>query len=505
MAKGIVFRGRHSSDLSLIVNKVHRSLLPPLSDKTITIPNRPGGYFFGNEQGVRLFKVDFTVSTHSVDDLWTKIHELNSWLQSDEEEELIFDQEPYISYFAVVVGTTDLESIGSSGMFSVTFLCPDPFGYGPEVDTPLWTTSPKTLNVGGAQQTYPVIKATFTAPSTFLAVATKEEFIHIGRSPIDTTVVPVNAKVINDTMSSTAAWTPHTLVDGGSVSGTFHSNGYSFQAQDYGTGSAWHGPALKKMIATPIQDFMLDAIVGLSANGQKQIGRVEIYLLDVNSAVIGKLAIRDSGGYERSFVEARAGGNSGGHYFMNYEGVYSTQKKKVAVTKKVKGKNVTTYTYVTEQYGTFRDFMGLLRIRRTGNKWYAYVEKRDPKTGKAIVTKSFSFIDSGNKYSQKIAGVAVHVGQYATHPFMSPTYISHLTLTNLKTVSTGETLEIFDAGDEVIIDHEIGAVFLNGTPYMEDLDIASDFFPIQGGTSQEISFEPDDKCNIIVSHRPRYL
>jgi predicted phage tail component-like protein len=504
--QGFVFRGKHSSEYGIIVNKVHPSLIAPLTPKLVSVPSRAGAHYFGKEMGVREFRVDITIVGTSQSDLFTKARDIAQWLYNDENEEseLIFDQEPDKSYFAFLSGDTNLESLVTIGQTTLQFICPDPYAYGPEVETPAYTYSPMFLTVGGKEPTYPIYHVKFIYPSSYFAITNKENYIHIGRHSIDLTV-KANQKMINDGMSTTATWTPHATVDGGSVTGSFYSNGYSFQVQTYGTGSAWHGPCLKKMIQDPIQDFTCEAIIGMYAKEQKQLGRVEIYLLDVNSNVIGKMALADPSGYEVSRFEARAGALSGGKYFAVYEGKIEKKKKKVPVTKKVKGKNVTSYQWITEEYSTFRDFFGLIKIARRGNKWSAYIEKRDPKSGKAIASKSFYFTDKNNQYMQRVAGVAVHIGQYGNNPFMSPAYISHITLTNLVAIGSDEALEIFDAGDELIIDTEEGAVYLNGSPFMEHLNIGSDFFPLIPNVENELRYEPDEACEVTVSYRPRYL
>jgi hypothetical protein len=131
--------------------------------------------------------------------------------------------------------------------------------------------------------------------------------------------------------------------------------------------------------------------------------------------------------------------------------------------------------------------------------------KKDPKTGKALWSYSWKFTDRDRKFMDKIAGVAVHIGAYGDTAPMSPAWISHVTLTRIKGVKDHQVKQIFDEGDELHINTEDGSVLLNGRPYLEDLDISSTFFALEGGASQEIGFAPDQKCDVIMSYRPKFL
>jgi len=511
--QGFVYRGQHSSAYGVILNKITRSIMAPLTPKLINVPSMQGAHFFGREMGPREFKLDITIVGTSQSDMLNKARAVARWLlenddldsDGEEENELIFDVEPDKSYFGFLSGDTNLDHLVTMGTTQLTFICPDPYAYGPEVESPKLTTSPASLVIGGKEKTFPVYDVTFTADSTYFALATKKQHVFVGSNAADQLIVEKNEKVINDQMSAVTPWEGHSYVDGGVSTGTMYSTGQSFRASSYGSGSEWHGPAMRKMYPTPLQDFQLDTVVGLYATDQKQIGRVEVYLLDANGNEFGKVALVDTSGYEVSTFEARIGTRATGKYLAKYTGSVSKKTKKVKATKKVKGKKVTYYKYIPEQYGSYRDFYGLLQIKRVGKKITARIERRDPNTGKTSLIKNFSFTDSGNDFQRQIAGVAVHVGQYKTNPAMSTAYCAYVSLTNLKNVTKNTNQVIFEAGDELKIDTEEGAVYLNGSPFMDYLSLSSEFFSLNGGRSHPITFEPDNKTDVIVSHRPRYL
>jgi predicted phage tail component-like protein len=368
--QGFVFRGKHSSEYGIVLNKYNRSILAPLNERTVQVPNRPGAHFFGKQMNMREFKLEVTITGGSEADLNAKIRDIAKWISGDEEEEIVFDKEPDVSYFGYFTGSTDLQELATIGQTTLTFQCPDPYAYGPEFETPLFHTSPITATTLGREDTHPSFKVKFHAPSTFFTVGTKWESIFIGESQGEKSLVLVDPKLIDDNMSSTASWTEQSVTDGApnpASTGSFYSNGYTFQVQDYGTGSGWHGPALKKMASEPVQDFSLKMHCGLYAGAQGNKGRIEAYLLDANGVIIGKIAIKDVSGYEISTFEARAGTLANGKYFSQFSGDVRKESKKVKVQNKVKGKDVTTYATVKEEYGGLRDWAGDLIIERVGN------------------------------------------------------------------------------------------------------------------------------------------
>lgn len=503
--KGFTFKGRHTSEFGLIVNSVQRSLLPPLEAKTIKIPNRAGEYFFGTEKGMRTFDVVMAMPIKSSSAVWELVRDINAWLYSDEEEELIFDQEPTKSYYAFVSGESPLDKQYAYGAFSIKFVCPDPYAYGPDVESGVITASPTDVTIDGYEPTFPVITATFNQPSTFFTVATKDNHVHVGNpTGVDEVSVPKEVRKLYDDMSAVAPWVTHDWVDGGTVTGSFISDNYALKASSYGTGATWHGPCAKRMINDPIQNFKMEATVEFTSAGQKEVGRVEIYLLDQNGAVVGKILARDSWDDERTMIEAYAGDYNNGKRFMAFVGNVVKKKRKVTTKKKVKGKYVTTTTTVTDGFSTYANFHGMLRITRQNNIWKAYSAKIDPKTGKHGTRKTIHWTDKNNLYSDKVAGVAIHVGQYGTKPVVTTNRIKHITLTELNLVTSVDVPEIIDVGDVIAVDCETGAVLKNGEPFLEELDISSEFFPLSPGVNN-VAFEPDDKCDIQVFHRGRYL
>lgn len=504
--RGFTFKGIHSNDYGLLVTHVSRSILPPLTEKIVTIPNRPGGYWFGNDMGIREFLIDVTFIESTDTDLVQKARDVAGWLLDDQEQPLIFDTEPDKTYFAVFAGQTNLDTLFSVGSATLRFICPDPYAYGPELESNPITSSPFLFTPAGTEKTSPVIVATFTEPSTYFSIATKDQYIHIGQADgADETTLPREEVMIDDGMTSTTGWQTHAQVEGGSVQGAITPDAWAFVPTSYGSSSAWHGPALKKMATNPAQDFRFEGIIGFFAAKQEEMGRIEFYLLGQNNETIGKLAIKDIWKDEATMIEARVGDATSGRYLIAHIGKRYYKKKKVNVTKKVNGKTKTVPQIITEGFSEHSDFYGKLKMERIGKNWKASVIRLDQYTGKELDRLEVKFYDKNNQFQTPIAGVAVHFGQYGTHPFIDKIFVTHVRLTKYNQDISPSVPEIFVPGDEVLIDCESGAIFKNGDVWMEELNIGSEFFEFEGGQPHTIAFEPSDKCSLKIFHRGRYL
>lgn len=503
--KGFRFNGKHSSEYGIVVESTKRSLMSPLEAKTIKIPNRAGEYLFGIEKGMRTFTVTCSLIIENTDWIWEIVHDINKWLIRDEEEEIIFDHEPDITYFGFLSGDSPIDKKYTHGTFDLTFICPDPYGYGPEFETALVRTSPTNVTISGYQPTYPVVVAEFSHPSTYFTLATKKKHIHLGApAGVTETTIPKYQTRFNDEMTTITDWVQHSGVEGGIVTGEFSSTGQSFKVADYGEGGGWHGPCLKRMANVEMQHFRMESRVQFSSGDQKEIGKLELYLLDNNGAIIGKIGVSDSSGNERTTIEARAGNSFSGRVITKFVGDMKYKKRKVVTKKKIKGKMKDVTSYVTDGWSEYSDFYGMLRVERVGKKWTIYTAKINKTTGRHYSKRTRVWVDSKNLYNEKVAGVALHVAQHGTKPTVDYARVYQVKLTQINITTEFDVPEIIDAGDEITIDCETGAVLKNGEPFTEELHISSEFFPLNPGINN-IAFEPDHKCNVTVYHRGKYL
>ncbi len=318
---------------------------PPISLITTAIAGRPGSYYFGQNLGEKTIEVPIIFSSSTKADLPDVKRALVDWLFYDEPKQLILPEETDKYYMAKVSGDTDLEQMMNTGWGTITFICPDPFAYGTTETTSNFVPGNSlTVTNNGGLETYPQFHFEFTGNTTEFAIMSANEYLYFGQpASVDTqTPTTKRIKILDDDCSSVANYTAGIGVDGGVVAGTLISDGSSIKASDYGTGTQWHGPAGVKSLGQQIQDFSIQIEAGFKSGYSYQVGRLEVYLLDINNAVIGKIAIRDSdAGLDNPYMEARVGNSSTGRFFVNYTG----------------------------PVGNWKQFNGPIRITRIGQRW----------------------------------------------------------------------------------------------------------------------------------------
>jgi len=164
----------------LIENDVHHAILPPLSSRLLTVPDRVGAYDFGVEIGTREIAVDVTINGASLEDLRAKVREIAAWLFHKDVKPLVFSDEPDKTYYARVAGSTDLDQIVTHGQGTITFLCPDPHAEG--MNRSQTIVSGDTITNSGTIEVYPVVTVMFPAAATNLKLIKGFEQVYIKSS-----------------------------------------------------------------------------------------------------------------------------------------------------------------------------------------------------------------------------------------------------------------------------------------------------------------------------------
>jgi predicted phage tail component-like protein len=456
---------------------------PPWSSiqrNIVTIPGRVGGYLFNTKFDPKLLEVPVLIKANSFSDLQKLKEDLAAWLITDTPQELVFDDEPDRTYYAVVDGSLDLDELVRWGQGVIRFICPDGYKYGAE-HTYIIPNGQDIFDIHnpGTAEAEPKFKITVNQDITFLSVVRDDNFVMIGKPQDEVNEIkkqPLEV-VLEDNMTTTSGWTSaNTYVENGDVTGSFSSSGSYFYASNFGTGSLWHGPALKKSLPAALQDFQVEFIVEFKSNGDpKKMGRIELILLDNNNQTVAKLAMKDVfQGYEENHAEMRVG-------------------------------NLATGTRLFDTGGPKKDdwdnFYGMLRMSRTGNVWRAYVAKLN--NGKHEKSRSETFTDYKNQYMSPITQVMVHIAQRGT---IAPAdmKIHKVKVFKRNNLGANEIPVIARVGDVIEFDHESAMVYKNGEDFRTALDLSSDFFTLKPGTNR-LSLLPEGVGNIEVTFRERFL
>ncbi|MDD9147821.1 phage tail family protein [Sporolactobacillus sp. CQH2019] len=517
---GFSLNGDHSRNYNIRIIDITRNIFAEPTENEQTIPGRKGTVYFGTSIGHRIILVDIKIVASSNEERNTLAHNIANWLMdtADQDDELIFDDEADKDYYGHFATDSQITRSLYSGAATLEFHCSDPFSYKEQVDTGIYTSSPVALPVSGQVPTKPIINVKVNADITSLALTnSKNDYLFLGSTiDPDQGQAPANKTpaVFGDPMTDSSIWAANTDENyiNGTVAGQFQVSAQAFltQSADYGTGSAWHGPSLKRFLSgsQQLQDFRMDAVVWFDSQNYKSMGVCRIYLIDANNNSIGYICLKDNDAVNPfTIFQAKAGTEDKGHDIC-YTGQQDWMiKKNETLKKKVNGRWI-SYTAPVNVASTniFNGFYGILSIQRIGNVWTATITKWDNKNNPQW-KYTYTWTDASNQFTGKLAGVAIYNAAYGTAAVMDHNQQADIKVYQIidggKPGAT-EIPVIATAGDEIMVDCEAHKVLKNGELFMTPLLIGSTFFDIQAGT-EVIGYAPADKVDIALSYRPKYM
>ena len=465
------------------IMEVERDIMPPRSLSTLSVGGKDGAYLFGKKVEPRFF----TVEIMFIGDVVQEKRSLASVLDTDEPKPLEFSDEPNRTYYAIVSDDTDIDHILNVGRGEITFVALDPYAYGQEhlQSYQNVTSISDTLAVNGQVETFPTIRVEFKEKSEFFAIGAGDELstktLMVGQSPdTEEETVEYEELVFYDDLSTTTGWSKVTSsnLDGGTAQMDMASDGSRFYVPDYGSGDRWHGAAVKRALPEPLQDFLIQAKVTQRSTGTSaanQVGRVEVYLLDANDNTVGKLIMRCSDPYNyTNYGFARLGQGSNSHYMI---------KRK------------------DRRFNYFKE--GVLRMRRVGNRFSAYIARIDPETGRSTFTVSRYYTDIDEHHLAEVTQVMINISAFGTHP---PTtqFADEVKVWKVNDYDAEEAVpEIFEEGDVLEIDMARNRVLKNGMPFMEYLNPTSEFFGLKAGDNA-LAISSGGLADVQISYKSRW-
>jgi len=450
----------------------------PISRNIITVTGMPGAHLSHTDIQVRVITVPVLVKAENISDLQKVKEDMAEWLIHDEPKELIFKDEPDRVYYAVVDGELELDEIFSTGRGEITFICPDPYKYGPEREI-TFSSDIHNLTNNGTADTPPIFELTVKEPVTMAMIQNHlNEYMMIGKPYDVESQVPIQReeRIFWDDMSTTVGWATGSKVDG-TVAGTIASNGYFFYPSSYGTGTGWHGPALKKSLPEVLEHFTVEAEVDLfNTASASMIGRVEIYLLDDAGNDIAKMALKDI--YENIdsvHAEARVGDSIINHYLINGAGDYPW---------------------------VWNDFHGIIRMGRHEGKWFFYIAKVDYNTGVHSARRYIEFNDDDNQFIKNLAQVQIHFAQMGTYQ-PADVRIQDLKVYKWNPITQTEIPYIAQTGDIITFDHKEKLILINGEPRKDLKDFGASYFNLKPGENQLVVM-PENAVDVTCRYRERF-
>ena len=470
-----------TKDYVRVLRGLERPTWAPIEYEILEIPGRPGGLIPGKKIKVRQINIPVRIYTKGFESLQKVKEDLAAWLITDEPKELIFSDEPDRVYYAQVTGEFNLDELVYWGEGVIPFICPDPYKYGLEKEA-IFPSDVVSLNYNGTAPGDPVFELEVKEPVTFAAIQNQdEEYMMIGKPYDVTTQQPYEAekRVFWNEMNNLTGWTTPGTVEGGTVSGSIKTNGYMFFPESYGTGSGWHGPALKTSIPeAPLHNFKIDALVefwNTNVDGGK-VGKLEIELLNSANEVVAKLSLYDSQfGSNVTVGQARAG--------------------------KITG----TYHFLIDEYGdspgVWNNFYGLLRILRVGNYWEAYITKINQSTGRHHTSRWRSWTDTDGVISDEVTQVQIYMAQYENR---SPIEMGVHDIKIWRLQREPEKIPYIAYPTDIItFDHKERLILLNGEPRKDLKDFGASYFTLKPGENQLIVM-PENSFDVKCRYRERF-
>lgn len=461
-----------------------------LSDEIneLTVPHRPGSYFLNKRTPKRVLEVDFSLKGVSLFELRKRIDELNGLLNTDESVKITFTDEPDFVYFGIKESVEENLEKSNIHQATITIICSNPYKLG-STKTVGFQANERGLVANiqnkGSLESNPIIEIEVTKPSTFLDVWNGDNYFRIGW-PLRMDQVPVerNQRVMWDEMSTTVGWTDVPNVEDMVGGGAFKVDAGSRLVPVYlgeTNIKGWHGCIAKKNIPQgPLQDFIMQAYVGVRSSHPDQMGRVEIGLLDENSDYVARISMND--------VHWQAEQNTGFAKLGN---------KKKPVSERV------LINESGDHPTTWNQYRGRLWLARTGNRWEAYISKFLWNTEKDDSERFVVWEDENNVNMDKVAQVQISISQFSDNMFCTDMSIDDLKIWKVNMNTQDNPPYIFDVGDKVVIDTERSLVSINGKKAINLKDIFSDY-PVVSKGSNKLEIMPSDVGIAKVTYRERY-
>ena len=460
----------------------------PLRRNLLNAPSYQGARLLSTDTDMRVLSVPVGIIAPNGIGTERLKEEIASWLITEQPAELIFDIENERTYLAVVDEEFNIDEFVDIGKGVLKFICPMPYKLGPTRTVEFQADERElvaNIQNKGSVESNPIIEIEVTKPSTFLDVWNGDNYFRIGW-PLRMDQVPVerNQRVMWDEMSTTVGWTnvpnAEDMVGGGAFKVDAGSRLVPVYLGETNI-KGWHGCIAKKNIPQgPLQDFIMQAYVGVRSSHPDQMGRVEIGLLDENSDYVARISMND--------VHWQAEQNAGFAKLGN---------KKKPVSERV------LINEPGDHPTTWNQYRGRLWLARTGNRWEAYISKFLWNTEKDDSERFVVWEDENNVNMDKVAQVQISISQFSDNMFCTDMSIDDLKIWKVNMNTQDNPPYIFDVGDKVVIDTERSLVSINGKKAINLKDIFCDY-PVVSKGSNKLEIMPSDVGIAKVTYRERY-
>ncbi|MFP7483386.1 phage tail family protein [Priestia filamentosa] len=460
---GLTFNNERR-DYLIVQRGRKRPAWSPITRNIQSVLGRAGGYLQSTQTQVRTITVPIFIKCNSMEELQEIKEDLALWLIHDEKKELIFDDESERVYYALVEDELDLDEHWNHATGELKFICPDAYKYNRyekvERSSIIDGRYLLTANNTGSTTALPIIEMIADQKYTHIDISDGTKINRIGKVVNVDQYAPADYEetVLFDELDRLTNWSKvtgtNTRIDG-ATGGTMKTNGYSFQAADFGTNTGqWHGAFYVRPLPAELENFIIETVLEFTNPKTGLYGKVEIYLLDKNDEVVCKLALKNSSGDDtNNIAEVRAGDADINRYF------------------------ITGRDYDGKDY---KNFYGMLRLTKINNHWAAHVGKMNKQTGNQDVRLYRTFDDDQKQLVRKPAKIGVYIAQYGARD--TALLAAHrVRVARLNRLTEKQIPYIVQPGDKIVFDHAKKKVMINGEPRVDLKAFGGDWWELKKG------------------------
>ena len=277
MAYLVNFNGNNLEQI-VGISKVKRDILPERQNYSKEVPSLNGSYYTGYKYKERNISIDIYIPSKTREERLETVRELAKVLDTPAPAVLIIDDEPDKFCYAVLDGSTNLDTLVTTGTATLDFVCYDPYLYALKDKSFEADPSSKivTIQNEGGTDTFPTMSINFFKPACFFqATNLSGETILVGSRPdIEKPTTVATTVSLKDDCTTTSEWqTSGNVTDSGRLvegSASVGMNGSAIICNNFGTTNdqQWHGCGIRRNIGANIEEFEVKAKMIFSSTGK---------------------------------------------------------------------------------------------------------------------------------------------------------------------------------------------------------------------------------------------
>lgn len=599
--QGITYDGTSFDSMNIKVAEV-RLGAPAINPITQSIPKRIGNLFYGNEINERTIEIDILMVHVTELEMENIKKRFQSWLYQRDvaQKSLILDADVQWEYYGVFTNVGTWERAAKySDIYrnTITFTCYDPLAYATPKQIHLGAGNVTTITPEGYAPTYPIFHGKVIKNTTWAGIVTPFGHTYLGGAinietgeltggdgggnesypeydPNDpNSVAPSDVwnpnKLLKDTAQNLNLWTRVSndsavwRPDNGHIGkgSKLKQGNEDINVDTFGTRQntkdTWYGAGIERMLTKNVENWRVQWRIQSMNLYKRSENKLELYLLDQNKRIIGKMGIKDNSSGSEQEVNIQVYKNNGSIKTVLSEKPAVKNKKTTKTAKKVKKtvtdkKGKTSVQWVTMKEGytqnestnDFTDFYGYCELSHYQGKYTASIVELDTKTRLETNRFTGSWLDSNNELTRDLAGFGMYfaksdIKEDKDGVEYKPNYLSFCNLECEETVETvGNSINnyaaksvnalatanddtligsnvvgdeetkvnvysnqtILTVGDEVQINCESNKVYRNGALFNEAMHIGMSWVEFEGGVP--IQLTSDDSVDWYVTYRP---